>query len=79
MLWHDSDENVGPFIIAPEGKTLLVPVQGGDLLLYRLEDGTLLQRMHPGLNESIQALVYDHDGGLWLATEEQLVQYQPRG
>jgi hypothetical protein len=69
-LWwvRRKEENVGPFIIAPEGNVLLV---------YRLEDGTLAQSLHPGLNESIQALVYDHDGSLWLATEDALVQYRP--
>jgi hypothetical protein len=73
-------ETSGPFVLTPDGRTLLVPVQGSDLLVYRLEDGALLQRLPTGLNEPVQALAYDHDGKtLWLATEEALVPYRPPG
>ncbi len=77
-LWwaRREEENVGPFVVAPDGRALLVPVQGGDLLVYRLEDGTLVQRLSPGLSKPIQALAFDHNGKtLWLATEETLVQH----
>lgn len=80
-LWLTSSEieKIGPVIFSPDGSVLLVPVEGGDLLVYRVEDGALVQRLSSGLNEPIQALTFDHDGRtLWLATEEALVQYQPK-
>lgn len=79
-LWcarHEA-ENTGPFLLSPDGTTLLIPVQGGDLLVYRLADGTLVQRLPTDLGESVQALAFDHDGTtLWLATEETVAQFQP--
>ncbi|HEX6780209.1 MAG TPA: WD40 repeat domain-containing protein [Ktedonobacterales bacterium] len=80
-LWcaRSDEENTGQFILSPDGSVLLVPVEGGDLLVYRVENGELMQRLPSGLNEPIQALAFDHDGRtLWLATEEALVQYQPK-
>ena len=80
-LWcaRRSEESQGPFIFAPDGSVLLVPMQGGEVLVYRVEDGALLQHLPTHLNEPVQALAFDHDGTtLWLATKEQLVQYQPR-
>ena len=80
-LWYArrNEENQGPFMFSPDGSALLVPMQGGEVLVYRVEDGALLQHLPTHLNESVQALAFDHDGTtLWLATEEQLVQYQPR-
>jgi hypothetical protein len=53
-------------------------MQNGDLLVYRSEDGVVLQRLPTNLSEPVQALAFDHEGKLWLATEERLVQYQPR-
>ncbi len=81
-LWgtRSEEENTGEFIISPDASVLLVPVQGGDLLVYRVENGALVQRLPTGLTEPIEALAFDHDGRtLWLATEEALVQYQPQG
>lgn len=81
-LWcaRQEEANAGPFIVAPDGRTLLVPMQGGDLLVYRVGDGALVQRLPTGLGEPVQALAFDHDGKtLWLATEETIVQYQPQG
>jgi WD40 repeat protein len=81
-LWcaRRKEENQGPFIFAPDGSVLLVPMQGGEVLVYRVEDGTLMQHLPLNLDEPVQALAFDHDGTtLWLATEESLVQYQPRG
>ena len=80
-LWLTSSEieKTGPVVFSPDGRVLLIPVQGGDLLSYRVQDGVLVQRLPTGLSEPIQALVYDHDGTtLWLATEETLIHYQPR-
>jgi hypothetical protein len=58
---------------------LLVPVQSGDLLVYRVEDGALVQWLPTNLGEPVQALAFDHDGRtLWLATEERMIQYQPQ-
>lgn len=82
LLWgtHAEMESSGQPIFSPDGSILLVPVEGGDLLVYRVEDGSLVQRLSTGLTEPIQALTFDHNGRtLWLATEENLVQYQPRG
>lgn len=78
-LWcaRRKEENAGPFILTPDGGVLFVPVQGGDVLVYRSEDGTLLQQLSTHLDEPVQALAFDHDGTtLWLATEGRLVQYQ---
>jgi hypothetical protein len=72
-------ENSGPFLVSPDGSVLLVPMQDGDLHIYRLEDGAVLQRLPTSLSEPIQALCFDHGGKLWLATEDQLIQYQPHG
>jgi len=82
QLWwtRSQEEPTGPFIVSPDGATLLVPVRGSDLLVYRMEDGELMQRLPTGLNDPIQAIAYDHDYDsvtLWLATEGTLVQYQP--
>ena len=50
------------------------------MLVYHAEDGALIQRLPTGFNEPVQALAFDHDGKtLWLATEDQLVQYQLYG
>lgn len=81
-LWcaRRDEVNQGPFIFAPDGSALLVPMQGGEVLVYRIEDGSLMQQLPTHLNEPVQALAFDHDGRtLWLATEEALVQYQPQG
>lgn len=81
-LWcvRREEENAGPFLVARDGSVLLVPLQGGNLLVYRLQDGAFMHLLPSDLNEPVQALVYDHDGKtLWMATEEALVQYQPRG
>jgi WD40 repeat protein len=81
LLWcaRHAEASSGPFIFSPDGSILLVPVQGGDLLAHRAEDGTLVQRLPTGLSEPVQALAFDHNGKtLWLATEEELVQYQPQ-
>lgn len=67
---------VGPAVFTPDGCSLLVPIEGNEIALYRVEDGTLLQNLPLGLDEPVQALVFDHDSRtLWLATEEALVQY----
>jgi hypothetical protein len=59
---------------------LLLPEQGDSLLVYRVEDGKLMQRLPTGLSEPVQALAYDHDGkSLWLATEDDLTHYQLQG
>jgi WD40 repeat protein len=80
-LWYASHEsaNTGSFILTPDGTFLLVPMEDSHLFVYRVADGMLEQDLPTGLNEPIQALAFDHDGKLWLATEEQLVQYQPQG
>ncbi len=82
-LWCVRDnevESAGPFTFTPDGSALLVPLESGDLLRYRIEDGTLVQRLPSGLSEPVQALSFAHDGTtLWLATKEALVQYQSKG
>lgn len=79
-LWyaHHQEESGGSFLVAPDSETLLVPMRGDMLLRYRLEDGVLLEQLPSGLSEPVQALAFDHEGKLWLATEERLVQYQPQ-
>jgi WD40 repeat protein len=72
-------ENSGPFLVSPDGSVLLVPMQRRNLLVYRVEDGALLQQVPTNLDEPVLALAFDHEGKLWLATEERLVQYQPLG
>lgn len=82
QLWcvHYEGESSGPFVFSPDNNILLVPVQGGDLLVYRVEDGEFIRRLSSGLSEPVQALAFDHDGStLWLATDEALVRYQPHG
>jgi WD40 repeat protein len=77
-LWcaRSEEERTGRWIFTPDGRALLLPVQGSELLVYDGESGTLSQRLRSGLDEPIQALAFDHDGRtLWLATEERLVQY----
>lgn len=76
-LWrtHQPVESSGQAIFHPDGRTILLPEQGGGLLVYRAEDGALLQRLPTHLGEPVQALAFDHAGKLWLATEEQLIQY----
>lgn len=81
LLWsvYNIVESFGQAIFSPDGSVLFVPVQGGDLLVYRVEDGALMQRLPTGLSKPVGALAFDHDGKtLWLATEEGLVQYQPQ-
>lgn len=80
-LWrtHPPVESSGQAIFHPDGRTIFLPEQGGDLLVYRAENGALVQRLPTGLSKPVQALAFDHDGKtLWLATEEGLVQYQPQ-
>ena len=82
LLWSTQSEvnSSAQPLFSPDGSVLLVAVEGGDLLVYRVEDGTLVQRMPTGLSQPIEALAFDHDGRtLWLATQEVLVQYQPQG
>ena len=75
------------FVLTPNGKALICSnaesyedvrnKRSCDLLVYRMDDGTLAQRLPSGLSESVEALLFDHDGAtLWLATQEALVQYQ---
>jgi hypothetical protein len=81
-LWwtRQQAENSGAFLFSPDGQGVLVPMQSGDLHVYRSEDGTLLQQLSTHLDEPVQALAFDHDGTtLWLATKGQLVQYQSQG
>lgn len=81
LLWtlHEEGVMAGDPIFSPDGRTILVPDLRGDLVVYRAEDGALLQRLPTNLGEPVQALAFDHDGRtLWLATEERLVQYQPQ-
>jgi WD40 repeat protein len=78
-LWcaRSEQEGSGACAFTPDGDFLLVPVQENELLLYSVQDGTLLQRLQVGGNEPIQALAFDHDGTtLWLAGETALWQYQ---
>src|SRR5260370_40852063 len=67
----------GACAFTPDGRLLLVPVQGSELLLHSAQDGTLLQRLQAECGEPVQALAFDHNGTtLWLAGEKTLVQYQ---
>jgi WD40 repeat protein len=88
-LWVTHNEGCGlsPFVLTPNGKALICSnaesyedvrnKRSCDLLVYRMDDGTLAQRLPSGLSESVEALLFDHDGAtLWLATQEALVQYQ---
>jgi len=78
-LWcaRSEEESTGRWIFTPDGRALLLPVQGSELLVYDVESGALLQRLRSGLDEPVQALAFDHDGRtLWLATEMALSQYQ---
>lgn len=82
LLWSTQHEaqSSGQPIFSPGSSTVLVPMQDGSILAYNAENGALVQRLPSGLSEPIQALAFDHDGRtLWLATEEALVQYQPKG
>ena len=68
----------GQPLFSPDGSTLLLPEQSGDLLVFRRADGALIQRLPTGLSEPVQALAFDQDDTmLWLATEEALAPYQP--
>lgn len=81
-LWwiREQAENSGAFLFSPDGQRVLVPMQNGNLLVYRSEDGTLLQQLSTHLDETVQALAFDHDSTtLWLATEGRLIQYQSQG
>ncbi len=78
-LWcvRNEMESSGPWIFTPDGHALIVPLQNGDLLVYQVEDGALIQQLPSGLSEPVQALGFAHDGTtLWLATEKELVQYR---
>lgn len=82
QLWsaHIEGESTGSCLVSPDGSALLVPVEGGDVLVYRVEDGACVQQLPSGLSEPVQALAFDHDARtLWLATEERLVAYQSQG
>ncbi|GHO89161.1 WD40 repeat domain-containing protein [Dictyobacter formicarum] len=73
---RSEEEHWGRGAFAPDGRSLIVPMQSNELFVYRVEDGALLQRLPLALDEPVQALAFDHDGRtLWLATEEALVQY----
>ncbi len=77
-LWcaRSEEESTGRWIFTPDGRALLLPVRGSEVLVYDGESGALSQRLRSGLDEPVQALAFDHDGRtLWLATEETLVQY----
>ncbi|MBA2284876.1 MAG: WD40 repeat domain-containing protein [Ktedonobacteraceae bacterium] len=67
----------GQAIFTPDGRLLMLPEQGGDLLVYDVADGSLSQRLHPRLDTPVRALVFDHEERLWLATRDELVRYQP--
>src|SRR5579885_203015 len=41
---HSAAERAGPCIFTADGRALLVPVQGGNVEVYRAEDGALEQR-----------------------------------
>ena len=78
-LWCAQSRQIGTGACAftPDGRLLLVPVQGSDLLLYSAQDGMLLQRLQSGCDEPVQALAFDRHGTtLWLAGEKTLWQYQ---
>lgn len=78
-LWcaRSEQEGSGACAFTPDGRLLLVPVQGGELLVYSAQDGTLLQRLQAGGDELVQVLAFDHHGTtLWLAGEKALWQYQ---
>jgi len=78
-LWRacSEEESTGRWIFTPDGRALLLPVQGSEVLVYDVESGALSQRLRLGLDEPVQALAFDHDGRtLWLATEMALSQYQ---
>lgn len=78
-LWCARSEQIssGACAFTPNGRLLLVPVQGNELLLYSAQDGTLLQRLQPGGDEPVQALAFDHNSTtLWLAGEKAPWQYQ---
>jgi WD40 repeat protein len=78
-LWcaRSEQEGTGACAFTPDGRLLLVPVQGSELLVYSTQDGTFLQRLPSGGDEPVQALAFDHDGRtLWLAGETALWHYQ---
>ncbi len=78
-LWCARSEQIssGACAFTSDGRLLLVPVQGSELLLYSAQDGMLLQRLQSGCDEPVQALAFDHHGTtLWLAGEKALWQYQ---
>ncbi|MBO0779227.1 MAG: hypothetical protein J2P37_10410, partial [Ktedonobacteraceae bacterium] len=50
---------------------------GSELLVYRISDGEMVQRLPSGRSSPIDTLAFDHDGTtLWLLTDEKLVSYQ---
>jgi WD40 repeat protein len=78
-LWcvRNEQESSSACAFTPDGHLLLVPMQGGELLVYNSQDGTLLKRLQSGGNGPVQALAFDHNGTtLWLAGEKTLWQYQ---
>jgi WD40 repeat protein len=79
-LWrtYGSEECTAPPVFTPAGDSFVMAVQGGELLVYRTEDGTLLKRVASGILEPIESLAFDRDGTrLWLATEDTLTLYRP--
>ncbi len=63
------------FIFTPDGSALIFPDESGDLFVYRVKDGTLVQQVPSGFDQPIQALAFDHDGTtLWLMIRDELVQ-----
>ncbi len=77
-LWRacSEEESTGRWIFTPDGRALLLPVQGSEVLVYDVESGALSQRLRSGLDEAVQALAFDHDGTrLWLAGETALWPY----
>ncbi|GLV59860.1 hypothetical protein KDH_66840 [Dictyobacter sp. S3.2.2.5] len=73
---RSEEEHWGRGVFAPDGRSLIVPMEENQLFVYRVEDGTLIQRLPIALDEAVQALAFDHDGRtLWLASEGELVQY----
>ena len=81
-LWCIRSESdcSGCFAFTPNSRALIIPEQDNKLFVYRVDDGALVYRVPSGLNESIKALAFDHDGTtLWRATEGTVVQYQAQG
>lgn len=55
LLWgvHHEVGSSGEPIFSPDSNVLLLPELGGDLLVYRAEDGALVQRLPTGLSKPV--------------------------